>query len=281
VSIAPTVSGLTTERSRPFGFSLVFAFGIGIGALAGLTIGKMHAVPLQPTLLAACALAALGALPALRLRLTGTAPDTQRVYPSNPFVYRFLFALCIWSFATGMFNPFFSAYFIQALHIPVPRIGLFFSIAQVAQVLAVLCAPIVIRRLGLIGGVMAMQLATASMLAMFALGPAGYIAGGAYAAYMAFQYMSEPGMYSLLMDGVTPQERSGASALNFLAISGSQAVAAAVAGFGVRRFGYSVVLALAALVALIASLAFRSLSWNRVPTYCAAASKLTNADAGV
>ena len=66
-------------------------------------------------------------------------------------------------------------------------------------------------------------------------------------------------MYSLLMERVKPEERGGASALNFLVIFGGQAVAAALAGFAVRSFGYSVVLISAAITALLAAITVRQI----------------------
>ena len=118
-----------------------------------------------------------------------------------------------------------------------------------------------------------MQIVTAVALGMLTLGPPGLLAGAVYAGYMAFQYMSEPGMYSLLMDGVEAPERSGASALNFLVIFGGQAVAAVAAGFGVRKFGYSIVLAAAAVTALIAGVMFRVLLDRRHQPGIASASE--------
>ena len=108
-----------------------------------------------------------------------------------------------------------------------------------------------------------MQIATAVALAALAAGPTALFAGAVYATYMAFQYMSEPGMYSLLMEQVKAEERSGASALNFLVIFVGQAVAAALAGFAVRRFGYSVVLIAAAGTALLAAAVVRRIPTNR------------------
>ena len=48
VSIAPTVAQLTTDRARPFGFSLFFSLGIGIGVLAGLAGGRLPCVNPAP-----------------------------------------------------------------------------------------------------------------------------------------------------------------------------------------------------------------------------------------
>jgi predicted MFS family arabinose efflux permease len=75
----------------------------------------------------------------------------------------------------------------------------------------------------------------------------------AYIAYMAFQYMTEPCLFTLLMDRVAPAERGGASALNFLATSLAGTLAAIAAGAAIPRFGYSFVLAGAAILAFVAA----------------------------
>jgi predicted MFS family arabinose efflux permease len=71
--------------------------------------------------------------------------------------------------------------------------------------------------------------------------------------YMAFQNMSEPGMYNLLMTNVPEEQRTGASALNFITLFGSQAIAAWVAGEAIARYGYRPVLLVAALLSLLAA----------------------------
>jgi predicted MFS family arabinose efflux permease len=77
--------------------------------------------------------------------------------------------------------------------------------------------------------------------------------------YSAFQWMSEPGMYSLLMSQVSAPERTGASALNFLVVFSANAIAAALAGAALSKYGYSPVLGTAAVVALLAAVLFRTL----------------------
>jgi predicted MFS family arabinose efflux permease len=174
--------------------------------------------------------------------------------------------LLLWNVATGAFNPFFSVYFSKRLGMPVNQIGTMFSAAQLAQGAALLAAPFVLRRMGAINGLMSMQIATAVALAALGMGPTGVFAGALYAAYVAFQYMSEPGMYSLLMDRVKPEEQSGASALNFLVIFGGQAVAASLSGFAVQRFGYTLVLAAAAIAAVLAAFAVRQIRSSTATT---------------
>jgi predicted MFS family arabinose efflux permease len=115
-----------------------------------------------------------------------------------------------------------------------------------------------LRRAGLVRGVAATQLACALALASLAVLPSvalGLAAAGlAYAAYMGFHYMGEPGLYSLLMNRVPRTEHSGASSLNHLAMFSAQAVAATIAGAAVTRVGYSAVMLAAALMAALAAL---------------------------
>jgi predicted MFS family arabinose efflux permease len=100
-----------------------------------------------------------------------------------------------------------------------------------------------------------MQAATAA--ALFGLGIATPQLGAAlYIAYMAFQYMSEPGMFTVLMNSVKPGERSGASALNMLIMNGGQAIGAAAGGLASAKFGYSLPLSVGAVIALAAAAAF-------------------------
>jgi predicted MFS family arabinose efflux permease len=218
---------------------------------------KVHAG--QGSLLIGCGIAALAAWPASHLRFGTAPPRATRLFPGNPLVFRFLAALAVWGLATGSLNPFFNAYFAQAIHMPVQRIGFVFSAAQFAQVIAMLLAPVVFRKFGLVTGIVYTQILTALTLAGLATGPGASVAALGYMGYSAFQWMSEPGMYSLLMSQVSAPERTGASALNFLVIFSSNAIAAALAGTAISRYGYSPVLGTAALVALFAAALFRAL----------------------
>jgi hypothetical protein len=41
VAISPAIANLTSEESRPFGFSVVFSSGIGVGILASQAAGRL------------------------------------------------------------------------------------------------------------------------------------------------------------------------------------------------------------------------------------------------
>ncbi len=281
VCLSPTVASLTTEKQRPFAFSLMFSSGIGIAAFGALVAGQLptwlrhlpHPVAAvqatrhanRLTLECACLAAALAIIPLLRLRLPGAAPRARLPRFSNPFLRRFLPAMAVWALVTGSFPPFANVYFVHHLGLSLQKVGFVFSLSQLVQFLAVLSAPLLFRRTGLVKGVVLTQIATAAALASLAFTRGGAGAVWLYAAYMAIQYMNEPGIYSLLMYQIPPGERSNASASTFFVTSACQALASAGMGAAIVRFGYPPVLLGIALLALVATGMFGRLSRSYLP----------------
>jgi predicted MFS family arabinose efflux permease len=260
VILAPLIAASVPKQRRPAAFSVFFAcmFAVGIagnwiGGRLPLWMGSKRAV-----LLAAAAFLAVAILPALKLRELPMPPAGARVWPRSRFLALYLAPFALWHLATGTFNPFNNVYFAR-LGFAVQRIGSIFSASQLVQVAALLAAPAIIRRLGLLGGIVTMMAATAVGLGALASQPPGAGAVAAYMAYMAFQWMSEPGLNTLLMNHIDERERSGASALNYLVAFGAQALAAFTAGNLFARLGYRWTLAGAAALAAAAALLFRLL----------------------
>jgi MFS family permease len=269
VAFAPAIAGLTNQKNRPAGFSFMSAAGISIGVFGGLAASRLpgwltrlhlastSVVSYRESLLIGAAIVLLSIWPVSRVRF-GAAPPPRdrRLRRPSPMVLRFLIAMVAWYLATGALNPFFNVFFTRRIHLPVENIGYVFSASQIAQIIAILAAPLVFRRFGLTRSISAMQLCTG--IAMFALAAVGgpWWAAGAYAGYMMAQYMSEPGMFTLLMDIAPESERSSASALNFLVTFSGQAIAAAAAGRLLQQFGYPPVMIGAAVICAFAALLF-------------------------
>jgi MFS family permease len=277
VCLSPAVASLTREPERPLAFSLMFSFGIGLAALGALAAGQLPgwlrhlpqgfaAGPFTAgeatrlTLEFACGAAAVSILPLLALSLPGAAPRVRLSRLSNPFLRRFLPAMAIWSLVTGSFPPFANVYFAHHLGLSLKKMGFVFSLSQVVQFVAVLSAPLLLRRMGLVKGVILTQLATAAALASLALIHRGTLAGWVYPIYMAVQYMNEPGIFSLLMDQIPPSERSSASASTFFVTYGCQAIASTAMGVAIVRIGYPATLFCIAGLAVGATVLFGRLS---------------------
>jgi MFS family permease len=260
VVMAPSIAAAVDEKRRAAAFSLFFAlmFATGIAGnwIAGQLPGWLHGK--QPALILSAVIGAIALIPALRLKPAPVAAPGTRIYPRGPFLWRFLAPFAIWHLATGAFNPFNNVY-LARLNFSVAEIGGIFSAAQFVQVIAVLLAPLVLRRFGLVTGIVYMMSATALALGGLAAEPAGAQAALAYMAYMASQWMSEPGLNTLLMNQVDERERSGASALNYLVAFSAQAVAAFAGGALFGEYGYGPVLLGAAAAAAGAAMMFKYL----------------------
>jgi predicted MFS family arabinose efflux permease len=270
VSYSPAIAGLTGEGNRRLAFSLDCATAMTIGVLGGLAGGRLpglvghlaHATgPVESkrmVLWLASGLISLAAFPLARLRFQALPKTETRIYPRGRFLLGFLVSLGCWSAATGAFNPFFNAFFAGRMRMSVERIGLTFSCSQASQLLALLLAPTVLKRLGEVAGIASMMLATALALAALAFSPAAGMAASVFVVYMSLQYMSTPGLFSMLMSRVAPGERSGASGLYFLVTSLAGSASALVAGVAISRFGYPSVLIASACTAALAAFLFRA-----------------------
>jgi hypothetical protein len=262
------IAAVTGERERPLAFSLFFSLGIGVGVLAGLAgsrlpdwFGHLSVLPAslradQLTLVAASCVAAIGVIPCLALRKTDTShKETPRLFSSSD-LKRFLPAVAVWGLVTGSFSPFANVFLAVHLGLPLHSVGTIFSVSQLFQVAAVLCAPILFRRLGVTRGVFAAQIATAACFFLLALCSRPIPASIGYIVLTGAQYMSEPGIYSLLMRIVPEELRAGASASVALVLAVSQLIAAASAGWAFTNLGYPRALGIIALVAVCAGVLF-------------------------
>ena len=96
VAISPAIANLTSEESRPFGFSVVFSSAIGVGILASQAAGRLPGLlkhfghlaadvhARQLALLIGCAIVSLGLVPLWRLEFRESMVAEKRSYPRPP-----------------------------------------------------------------------------------------------------------------------------------------------------------------------------------------------------
>jgi MFS family permease len=279
VCFLPAVARLTSERNRTTGFSLIFSVSVGTSMLGGIVCGYLrewlgHAgIALEPAevkrliLLASCAVALAGLVPALRLRVPEPAgqedPTQQRgAWPFRnlrPFLKRFLPLMALWAAVLAAFTPYANIYLERDLHISMARIGLIFTAVQLVQFSMGVLTPYLFRRIGLMNGIAATQMAAALVLGLLAGAHNQTLAVALYMTFAAAQWASSPGLYNLLMNETRDAERSSAAAMTMFSNALSGSAATAMAGVLFTGFGYPrVILGLAVMAAGI-SLLFRFL----------------------
>ena len=174
VCFSPALAKLTTSNNRVFGFSLFVATGIGSGAVGGLIGGYLPHLfdragrvgasvdGIRIVVWLACAIIGLATFGLFKLQLEQIGHATKGAITG--FFVRFAISIAAWNFAIGFFTPFANIYLATQLKLPISRIGLIYTISQVVQIIAVLLAPLLYRRFGLVGGIALTQIGTAFML---------------------------------------------------------------------------------------------------------------------
>lgn len=273
VCFLPAIAGLTTEENRASAFSLIFSVSIGTSALGGVVCGnlpqwlKMAGFALgvgevkRMILLGSCGIASMGLIPLTRLRLPlqESGPEAgheKRRWRVNPFLLRFLPSMALWTAVLAAFAPFANVYLAKDLHLSMARIGLIFSVSQVLQLCVGQVTPWLFRRLGLVRGIVATQVATGAAMGLLAIVSDPRLAVALYLSFTASQWMSSPGLYNLLMSRVPDAERSQAAAITLFSNALLQSFATAGAGVLFAAFGYPRVLAGIAALALAAATLF-------------------------
>lgn len=275
VCFLPALARFTTEENRASAFSIIFSMSIGAGALGGLVCGylpqwlKMAGYSMQASdvkrliLLVSCGVASLGLIPLTRLPLPLEESRPQasnkagkQAWKMNPFLLRFLLSMALWTVVLTSFSPFASVYLSRNLNISLSRIGLIFTATQVIQLCLGLLTPLLFRTLGLVNGIVAIQVATAAAMACLAGTHNRGLAVALYLSFSATQWMSTPGLYNLLMSKVPDEERSSASAMTMFCNALLQSCATAGAGILFVRFGYPRVLAGISALALTGAALF-------------------------
>lgn len=270
VCLSPAIAGLTNEQERPVAFGLMFASGIGVTGLGAFVGGRLprwlnehtlhHLLTATASMGAALVLssgiALLALFPVSRISLRPRSTGVHFPRFSNPFLRRFLPAIAVWGLVTGSFVPFANVYFVHHLHLSLGRAGSVLSFANLAQFFAMLSAPMLFRKAGLLSGIMLTQLATAAAIVLLAATHTATDAVVIYWVYAAVQCMNEPGIYNLLMDRIPVAEHNGASAATFLVSGASQAVASLAMGSAIVHFGYSIALIAVSVFAVLAAIMF-------------------------
>lgn len=283
VCFLPAVSRLTNSVTRSSAFGLIFAASVGTSAVGGLLCSRLpywmatvgwrlsaaHAK--RVLLLASCAVASIALLPLLNLRFPGedhdeeseasaTTPERlswRESWRLDAFLGAFLPCMALWSGVLAVASVFANIYLTREFRMPLSRLAILFSCAQLFQLAASLLMPVLVRFLSRRNATLLVQ-----GLAALALGALGIthtmkIAIVLYLLLSVAQWMSSPILYDLLMQSTRDDRRSTVAAMTMFGNGLAGAATTAITGILLSHFGYRAVLPLLAAFAVGVALAFR------------------------
>jgi len=275
VTAAVAVTQLVSASDRARGYSLFFGVSIGSGvlgdamggelpgwitALFGATIGIDS---MLTAILLACIINLLSVITSGGLSFGASSSLEKIVIPRSPKIIRLMLAVGIWNFAFGLFAPFFTVFFSVHLGASVQAIGLDLTGGQIVASVATLMAPTLINRLGAISAIRIMMFLTGAGAFVLSTHPklAGIATG--YIIYTAFQAMTQPAIYSLLMNQTSNAEHAGAAMINSLVVFTAAAFSGYLGGLAIDRVGYDLMLIVCGTSCLLAGVLFAALNRSK------------------
>jgi len=287
-SIAPVVMRESGEATRPYLFRASFAV-LFVAAIAGSALGGIlphlfrglvsdegHAFRLS--LWVACAMTLLSTVPfyaMVEAPSSGPPPPSPwgQLVEVLEMDWGLLLRLCLPTaligLGAGLIIPFMNLYFQDRFRLTPGEIGLLFMLLQGFMVLGLLFGPAVSRRMGLVRGVVATQLASVPFMVLLALSGSFPVVLLAFFLRGGLMNMNQPLASHFAMEVVPKKAHAITNSLLALAWFLSWSVSADIGGALIERRGYTEPLLLAAGFYVLASVLylvfFRKVAESRVP----------------
>jgi predicted MFS family arabinose efflux permease len=268
VGIPVIVSRLTLPSNRALAFSYFFVATITSGFLGDVVggelpeaIGKVfdvkeHGEQLFLATFLACVITFVAVVPAARMRLSEAGHRQKLRIPTNAATLRLMIATSSWSFAVGLFAPFFALYFSSHLHQTVSTIGLDLASGQVVGAVFTIFAPMFIAGWGLVRSVRFMMFAAGACAFFLSVAESTLWVGLGYALYAGYVAMVQTPLNTLLMNQVREDEQAGASMVNSLFSFMAVASGGFIGGRFIDVLGYPPMLALAGSSCMLGAVVF-------------------------
>ncbi|HEY6221677.1 MAG TPA: MFS transporter, partial [Candidatus Eisenbacteria bacterium] len=276
LSIAPVIMRETGSSARPFLFSAAFGalFASAIvGSIVGgalphlfrLFYGEEQAA-LRATLYAGCVLTLLSTVPFFAMTEpdgSGTRPPPSALTQIRDFLeidwrlhLKLLLPAALVGLGAGLIIPFMNLYFRDRFGLTEGEIGALFAVMQGFMVVGNLFGPAVSRRVGLVGGVVATQLASVPFMLVLALSGSFPLVAAAFFLRSALMNMNQPLASHFAMEVVSERDHAVTNSLLSLAWFLAWSVSADIGGALIERKGYTEPLLIAATLYVAASILY-------------------------
>jgi MFS family permease len=229
-AVVPFLSDNSTEAERPHLFSIdlfVRVFMAFLGGIAGGLLPAALAVATGPlasyriTVAVASALLLLAAVPLSKLRDLrppdrGTVRESAAAFAhfsSWPHVWRLMVPQVTISAGAGLIIPFLSLYLKNGLGADIQTVGVISGVSQLAMGIAVLGAPLLARRFGLVRSVVMVEALSLPFMAVIPLVGDIRVAAVIFWVRAALMNMTWPMWSQYSMEGVPAAEKTAVASL--------------------------------------------------------------------
>lgn len=287
LSIAPVIMKESGPGARPFLFSasygVIFASAIVGSVVGGALPHFFHAfveldqVTLRWTLYSGCALTFLSAVPFFAMsEPVGAAAPPTALAQLRDFIeidwglhLKLILPATLIGLGAGLIIPFMNLYFRDRFGLSEGEIGALFGVMQGFMVVGNLFGPAVSRRLGLVGGVVATQLASVPFMVVLALSTHFPLVAAAFFLRSGLMNMNQPLASHFAMEVVPERDHAVTNSLLSLSWFLAWSVSADIGGALIERKGYAEPLLIATALYIAASVLywifFRNVEETRVP----------------
>lgn len=246
VSGAPFMANNSDEKTRVGLFTIQSALMVGAGFVGNLLGGQLPGLyagftggdpsglaALRTAMLVASSLQLLGALPTLWLRPSGKPAQPQAGALSvsdKRTLFRLVLPSVFVGLGAGATIPFLNVYIEGRFGISYASLGALFAWTSLATAVTVLIQPLLVRRLGQLGAVFAVQLASLPFLVMLGFAPYLWMVTLALFVRGALMNATGPVYSAYAMSVLSEADRPMYSAANTITWSGSWALASLASG---------------------------------------------------
>ncbi|MHA0039186.1 MFS transporter [Deinococcus sp. PESE-13] len=232
VAGAPFMANHSDEKSRVALFSVQSALMTGAGFLGNLLGGRVpelyaaatHTLPssleaLRVALLVAAGLQLLGLLPVLFLRPSGKTRPAGRslAVRDKATMARLVFPNVLVGLGAGATIPFLNVYIEGRFHVDYASLGSLFAWTSLATALTSLVQPLLVRRLGQLPAVLAVQVSSLPFLALLGFAPQLWMVTVAMFTRGALMNAAGPVYSAYAMTALPEEDRPMYSAVNTMA----------------------------------------------------------------
>jgi len=270
---APLIMANTTDKERTYVFSLQFAVGLAGGAIGSSLSGFLSellkgqgeslAYGYRLTILGGCAIAAVGLVPLVFLKIQPLKPEDKLTISiasirslNLRFSLKFLASRALIGLGAGLTIPFLNIYFRDVYHSKPSNIGIYWSLSNGAMLIGALLAPLLSDKLGKVKLIVSSQLLSILFMLGLASAPTESLALIPFLIRVSLMNMSTPIASAFALEMSPKKEQGIINAMLMLSWSLPWSLSTLLGGKLIQNYGFYASFISTSILYLLSSVLF-------------------------